>query len=53
MSPDFNNGWGDWKETELKHGECLMGFEMESFTDADNWGYKTWKSIKFIIGPQR
>jgi hypothetical protein len=53
MSNDMNQNWGDWVETELKNGECLMGFEILSFTDADGYGYKNFKSLKFIIGPQR
>ena len=51
-SNEFYNNWGNWEEFEMKHGECIMGFEMECYTDENgDWGYKAWKSLKFLIGP--
>jgi len=39
--------WGNWKETELKQGEYLIGLSLECFTVGN---YKSLKSFSYIIG---
>ena len=46
MTASFKE-WGEWKETELKEGEYLIGFALKCFTGGH---YKSLKTFSYIIG---